>query len=167
MNDPNSNPPQPGNNPDRRAGQERRQRHWHGLWTGHLLRRRQHPRRLDEHHLAVVDWHHPQWLLVSLLVLLLSITDAFFTLTLISRGASEINPLMEPLVGGSGHAFAYWKVGLTTLGILILTAVSRLTLVGPVKVGAMLYLVLVGLRRTGGLRVSPAHGPRDPLNYPR
>ncbi len=53
----------------------------------------------------------------SSLILLLSIADALFTLTLLQHGASEANPLMAPLVTGSGHGFAFWKVGLTTTGV--------------------------------------------------
>jgi hypothetical protein len=144
MKDPSTQIPEARANADRRVSFERRRRHWYGLWVGTVLRRRREPRRDDEHHLAVVDWHHPQWLIVAMLIVMLSVTDAFFTLELINRGATEINPLMAPLVAGSGHGFAFWKLSLTISGVLVLTALSRLRLFGTVPVGAVLYLILLG-----------------------
>ena len=99
------------------------------------------PRRGDERHVVVTDWFHPQWLAVGIMILLVCSADAILTLTLISRGASEINPFMVPLVHGSGHAFAYWKLGLTTLGVVTLIVTARLQVFGK-GVGTILYAVL-------------------------
>jgi len=46
-----------------------------------------------------------------------------------------------PLVHGSGHAFAYWKVGLTAIGVVMLTVIARLQVFGK-GVGTILYVVL-------------------------
>ena len=89
-----------------------------------------------------VDWHDPHWLGIVLLILLLSLTDAIFTLALLKHGAEEANPFMRPLVAGSGHWFAYWKVGLTTAGVLVLVLLSRHRLFGRIRVGILLYVVL-------------------------
>jgi hypothetical protein len=67
--------------------------------------------------------------------------DAFLTLALISNGAEEVNPLMDPLVHGSGHAFAFWKFGLTAMGVVLLTVLARLQVFGR-AVGTILYIVL-------------------------
>ena len=91
----------------------------------------------------MTDWHHPQWLAVAISVLLLSLADALLTLTLISHGAVEINPFMVPLVHGSGHGFAFWKMGLTALGVVVLTVLARLRIRGQV-VGTALYVALAG-----------------------
>jgi uncharacterized membrane protein YczE len=91
-----------------------------------------------------VDWHHPQWLAVALLTLLLSLADALLTLTLLPLGATEFNPFMRPLVNGSGHAFAFWKLGLTSLGLVVLILLARLRAFGGLPVGTILYAVLAG-----------------------
>lgn len=91
--------------------------------------------------MVVTDWFHPQWLAVSIGILLLCGIDAILTLMLIDQGASEINPVMEPLVRGSGHSFAYWKFGLTAVGVVILTLLARLRVYGK-AVGWVLYVVL-------------------------
>ena len=72
-----------------------------------------------------------------MVILILSSVDAMLTLALMSRGAVEINPLMEPLVRGSGHSFALWKLlGLTSMGVVVLTMVARLRVVGQVSRGS-------------------------------
>lgn len=77
-----------------------------------------------------------------MLIVLLSIADAFLTLTLIDLGAREANPFMAPLVVGDGRSFAYWKLGLTITGVLMLVVLSRARLFRTVSAGVLLYLVL-------------------------
>jgi hypothetical protein len=110
----------------------------------------------------MTDWFQPQWLATSIIILILSIVDAVITLELISRGAIEINPLMEPLVQGSGHSFALWKLGLTSMGVVVLTMAARLRVFRRIAVGSILYMVLVGYLVLVGYELSllgsdPAH----------
>jgi hypothetical protein len=129
--------------PERRARIERRRSLLRALWRGNFARRRVAPRRGTERHAVVTDWFHPQWLALVIGILLLSVSDALLTLTLIQHGATEINPFMAPLVDGSGHSFAYWKVGLTAMGVMTLTLLARLRFWGR-TVGTVLYVVLAG-----------------------
>jgi hypothetical protein len=100
--------------------------------------------------LGSVDWHAPQWLAAALLVLLLSLADTFLTLVLVHHGAIEVNPLMAPLVVGSGRSFAFLKLALTASAVTVLVALTRVRtfgrlLAGPILVGtAVLYSVLIG-----------------------
>jgi len=127
--------------PERRERIERRRSVLRALWRGNFARRRLAPRRGTERHAVVTDWFHPQWLALAVGILLLSVCDALLTLTLIRHGATEANPLMEPLVAGSGHSFAYWKLGLTAMGVMTLVLLARLRVWGR-TVGTVLYLVL-------------------------
>ncbi len=128
---------------ERRTRIERRRSVFRSLWHGHFARQRHAPRRSTERHAAVTDWFQAHWLGAALSVLLLSVADAFLTLTLISHGAVEANPFMAPLVKGSGQAFAFWKVGLTSIGVVILTLFCQLRVFGR-TVGSLLYLALAG-----------------------
>jgi len=125
----------------RRATDDRRRSVFHALWHGNFARRRHAPRRRDERHVVSTDWFQAQWLAVGFGILLLCAADALLTLTLISHGAVEINPLMDPLVRGSGHSFGYWKTGLTSMGVLVLTLLARVRFWGR-TVGTILYVVL-------------------------
>ena len=62
---------------------------------------------------------------------------------MIRHGASELNPFMAPLVEGSVHGFAFWKTGLTAMGVTVLTVLARLRIWGR-GVGTLLYVVLAG-----------------------
>jgi len=127
--------------PERRLQIERRRSVFRALWHGNFARRRHAPRRSSERHAVVTDWFQAHWLAVAILILLLCGADALLTLTLISRGAVEINPIMDPLVRGSGHSFALWKFVLTSMGVVVLTLLARLRIFGR-TVGTILYLVL-------------------------
>jgi hypothetical protein len=126
---------------ERRVPIERRRSVLRALWHGNFVRRRIAPRRNTERHVVVTDWFHPKWLAVAILILILCGADALLTLTLIAHGAEEVNPFMAPLVHGSGHSFAYWKFGLTAMGVVVLTLLARLRFFGK-ALGWVLYGVL-------------------------
>jgi Domain of unknown function (DUF5658) len=129
--------------PERRRG-ERRTRVLRALVYGSFNPRRRTPRRFDERTPIGVDWHHPQWLAIAMLIVLFSCADALLTLMLVERGAYEANPLMAPLVLGSGRAFAGVKIGLTAAGVVLLTQLAWLRAFGNIPVGVLLYMVLAG-----------------------
>jgi hypothetical protein len=128
---------------DRRRPAERRQRTLRALIYGSFNPRRLGSRREGEQSFAAVDWHHPQWLAVAMLTLLMCVADALLTITLLQRGAYEANPLMEPLVHGSPLAFATIKFGLTATGLVVLILLARVRLFRNVPVAFVLYAVLI------------------------
>ena len=73
-----------------------------------------------------------------------SCADAALTLALIEHGAYEANPLMRPLVEGSGLVFTLVKVGLTGGGVVLLTLLARTRLFGRLPAGLLLYVLLAG-----------------------
>ena len=129
---------------ERRRGPDRRTRVARALVYGNFNPRRRGPRRTGEQRLGAIDWYHPWWLAIATLILALCATDAVLTIVLISRGAYELNPLLAPLVGGSGVLFAVVKIGLTGVGVVLLTLLSRLKAFGRLPVALLLYGVLVG-----------------------
>jgi len=121
---------------------DRRKRVLWSLVYGSFHPRRRGPRREGENLLTAVDWHHPQWLAIGILIVVLSCGDALLTLMLMARGAYEMNPLMAALIGGSVARFAYVKIGLTAVGVVLLTQLARLRTFGRIPVGFILYTVL-------------------------
>ncbi|HQW09977.1 MAG TPA: DUF5658 family protein [Steroidobacteraceae bacterium] len=81
---------------------------------------------------------------MALVILLLSCADAFLTLVLMQHGATEVNPIMAPLVTGSGHAFAFWKLALTASGVIVLTILVRIRAFGTFPAGVILYAAATG-----------------------
>ena len=128
---------------ERRTRTERRRSFLGALWRGNFARRRLAPRRRGERHAVVTDWFHAHWLAVAVGILLLCAADALLTVTLLSHGAVEVNPLMDHAIRASGLGFSSLKIGLTGMGVLILTLLSRLRIWGR-AVGTLLYVVLAG-----------------------
>jgi hypothetical protein len=128
---------------ERRRPPDRRSRTWRALVHGSFNPRRYGPRRDGEQSLSAVDWHHPQWLAVAILTLIMCVADALLTITLLQRGAYEANPFMEPLVHGSPLAFACIKFGLTAGGLVVLILLAGARVFRNVPVAAILYGVLI------------------------
>ena len=128
--------------PQERRATERRRHVLHALLHGSFNPRRRAPRRADERAVSAVDWHHPQWLAIAMLIVMFSGIDALLTLMLVERGAYEANPMMAPLVGGSAVAFTLVKIGLTAGGVVLLTQLARMRAFGRIPVGVLLYTVL-------------------------
>jgi hypothetical protein len=129
---------------DRRDVPDRRQRTLYSLFYGSFNPRRRRARRSDARSLRDLDWHEPQWLAVAILILVLCCVDAALTMTLLARGAYEVNPLMAPIVGGSALVFTLVKVGLTAGGVVLLTLAARMRAFGKIPVSFLLYAVLLG-----------------------
>jgi len=114
------------------------------LLRGGVRPRRHGPRRSDDVSITSCDWHDPKWLLVGLMILLLSLADAILTLWLLGQGAWETNPLMAVLLGGGARTFALAKIGLTGLGVVLLSLLARGRAFGRVPVGSVMYGILIG-----------------------
>ncbi len=93
---------------------------------------------------GVVDWHEPDLLLLALTILLLSITDAFFTVTLLANGATEINPLLAYVLQRFPGYFPIFKLTLTGVGVVVLVAMARARVFRVVRVKTVLQLILAG-----------------------
>jgi len=106
-------------------------------------RRRSVRRRTDRKTHMYVDLYGHYLLLSLLLIILLSIFDAYFTIFHVEQGAREINPLMDFLMGyGNIHFFAI-KYILTALGLLVLCIYKNLIIARTIIIGIFfLYLTV-------------------------
>ncbi len=79
---------------------------------------------------------------MALALLLLSITDAAMTMTLINNGAVEVNPFMNFLLKQSTDTFIYTKLILTSVCIIILVAHYYSRIFSTIRVGRLLFFAL-------------------------
>jgi hypothetical protein len=128
---------------ERRLRFERRHRIcWAVVYGGFRPRRRNLPRRLDDSRFHSLDWHGAHLLAVAIGIVLLSVADAFLTITLLSSGAYEANPMMGALLHGNGAVFAGLKIGMTASGVLVMVALARYRFMRVVRVEMILYAIL-------------------------
>ena len=126
---------------ERRTGYDRRALSARTFFQGGLTPRRRRGRRQGEHH-SLVDWHEPHLLFLSLMILLLSVTDAFLTLTLMTHGATEANPVLEYVLSSHPEFFAVVKMLLTGIGVLVLVALARAKVFRVIRVSAIMHWFL-------------------------
>jgi hypothetical protein len=129
---------------ERRAREDRRTRTLLALLHGSLKPRRYDARRDSDAGFAAVDWHQSRWLAVALLIVALSCVDAFLTVRLLADGAYEANPVMATLLEAGLRVFVLAKISMTSLGVILLTALARARAFGRIPVGLVLYSMLVG-----------------------
>ena len=128
---------------ERRGGEDRRRTTVRTFLQSGITPRRRGGRRADEQHLPI-DWHEPYLLAVALTILLLNVLDAFLTLTLLTAGAREANPVIAFVLDEHPRLFALTKMGLTGVGVLVLVAVARARLFNVMRVSGLLHAVLAG-----------------------
>ena len=81
---------------------------------------------------------------LAVALMILSILDSVFTLTLISRGGNEVNPFMNMLLHHSVWAFTGFKMLLTGIPAIVLVATGNLLLFGRYRARSILA-AFVGL----------------------
>jgi hypothetical protein len=128
---------------ERRNGGDRRQLSARTFLQGGLTPRRRHGRRATDS-VLIVDWHEPYLLFLALGILLLSVADAFLTLTLLTRGAQEANPVLDYVLHAHPELFAATKMCLTGAGVLVLVALARATVFRIIRVSAIIQWFLLG-----------------------
>jgi hypothetical protein len=79
--------------------------------------RRRGGRRSEERDYVYVDQPGPWTILAFFAVLALSLFDAWFTLDLLRRGATEANPVMRAALDLGDRAFVFIKTSMTILAM--------------------------------------------------
>jgi hypothetical protein len=128
---------------ERRNRNERRNRRVWSIWYGSFNpRRRAAARRTGDVRFHTLDWYSADLLAVAIGISLLSMADAFLTLTLLNGGAEELNPLMAALLYRSTTAFTVFKMASTGVCVLALVVLSRYRFMRVIRVEIFMYLVL-------------------------
>ena len=115
---------------------------WRTFLQGGFTPRRRGGRRAGEGD-TPVDWHEPHLLFLSVTILLLSVADAFLTLTLLTLGATEANPFLAFILSEHPKIFALVKMGFTGGGVLVLVAVARSRVFSLVRVSTIMHWLLL------------------------
>ncbi len=128
---------------ERREPLERRRRRiWSVCYGSFNPRRRCASRRAGDARFHSLDWYSAHLLAVSIGISLLSVADAFLTLTLLDSGADEINPIMAALLERGVMAFTVTKMTSTGVCVIALVMLSRQRFMRLIRVDVVMYMVL-------------------------
>jgi len=114
------------------------------LWRALRQPRRMRGRRSADRRFAVLDRVEPGVAWLAILLMVFSLLDALFTLTLLSRGGSELNPVMDALLRHDVRAFALAKMALTAIPAALLVATANVVVFGRLRARSLLA-ALTGL----------------------
>ena len=129
---------------ERRAGIDRRDYSLSTLKVCTVAPRRMQGRRSKDRKYAVLDCFDSGIVTLAILLMFLSIMDSVFTLTLLSRGGTEVNPFMNMMLHHSIWAFTGVKMLLTAVPAIILVATGNLLFMKRFRARSILS-ALVGL----------------------
>lgn len=137
--------PAPGVAADRRVRSDRRrQKSLFAFLYGNFRPRRRASRRAAENDRFIFDWHEPQLMYVALAIVLLSCTDALFTLNLLTIGAVEANAIMDNLIQSGVESFLWIKIGTTIVSVLVLVFAAQRRIMGGFRVLQVLHVICFG-----------------------
>ena len=112
---------------DLRSDQDRRQNHIPFYKFLFFKGKRQSLRRIeDSKRITVLDQYHPNLFICVLIVLGLSLMDAFLTLALLKKGAVELNPVMRYYISLGPGIFVMVKYGLTALSLILMVILNAI-----------------------------------------
>ena len=129
---------------DKRAEQNRREYSMFSIWKAMSAPRRFEGRRSGDRRFATLDRYDSGLCTMAILLVLMSITDSVFTLTLIARGGSEVNPFMNYMLQHSVSLFMAVKMALTAIPALVLVATHNLMLFNKIRARSVLA-AMVGM----------------------
>jgi hypothetical protein len=81
---------------------------------------------------------------MSVAIVLLSCTDALFTLNLLAVGGEELNVFMDELIGRGAGQFLAVKIGLTATSVVLLGVAARRRFLGLFRVSRILEVTCAG-----------------------
>jgi hypothetical protein len=102
------------------------------------------PRRSPDRKYPIIDRLDNGAVALAVALMILSVMDSIFTLTIISHGGSEVNPFMNALLEKSVTAFTVMKMLLTAIPALILVATANIMFLNRWRARSLLA-TMVGL----------------------
>ena len=100
--------------------EDRRQTSARTLFGAIRHQRRRAHRRDNDHVNRYIDWYGHWPFAATLTIALLCFADAFLTIVLLSKGAVELNILMDWLIQHDVHTFAVVKMAVTGTALVVL-----------------------------------------------
>ena len=136
---------QPESTDDKNADQrllDRRQPSLKTLLGSLTLSRRRESRREDDHIDSYTDWYGHWPFAATLTIILLCFADAFLTIVLLSKGAVELNTLMDWFIQKDTYLFAVVKMSMTGVALIVLVMHFNFRIYKYIAVRYLIYALV-------------------------
>ena len=136
---------QPESTDDKNADQrllDRRQPSLKTLLGSLTLSRRRESRREDDHIDSYTDWYGHWPFAATLTIILLCFADAFLTIVLLSKGAVELNILMDWFIQKDTYMFAVVKMSMTGVALIVLVMHFNFRIYKYIAVRYLIYALV-------------------------
>ena len=104
--------------------------------------RRRDSRREDDHIDSYTDWYGHWPFAATLIIILLCFADAFLTIVLLSKGAVELNTLMDWFIQKDTHMFAVVKMSMTGVALIVLVMHFNFRIYKYIAVRYLIYALV-------------------------
>lgn len=122
--------------------QDRRQTSFKTLLGSLRHYRRRHLRRDDDQQNSYTDWYGHWPFAATLTIILLCFADAFLTIVLLSKGAVELNGLMDWLIQKDTYIFTVVKMSMTGAALIVLVMHFNFRIYKYVAVRYLIYALV-------------------------
>ena len=136
---------QPESTDDKNADQrllDRRQPSLKTLLGSLTLSRRRDSRREDDHIDSYTDWYGHWPFAATLIIILLCFAAAFLTIVLLSKGAVELNTLMDWFIQKDTLMFAVVKMSMTGVALIVLVMHFNFRIYKYIAVRYLIYALV-------------------------
>ncbi|MBX2836927.1 MAG: hypothetical protein KTR35_08725 [Gammaproteobacteria bacterium] len=130
------------NGPERRNQPDRRTYSLTSMKHQLLAPQRMAGRRKADRTFPLLDRFEPSLLTFAMLLMVCSILDSIFTLTLIAHGGTEVNPFMNWALHQSVWLFAGLKMLLTGVAAIVLVATGNVKFFGLIRARSILAIAV-------------------------
>ena len=104
--------------------------------------RRRHSRREDDHLDSYTDWYGHWPFAATLIIILLCFADAFLTIVLLSKGAVELNGLMDWFIQKDTTMFTVVKMSMTGAALIVLVMHLNFRIYKYIAVRYLIYALV-------------------------
>lgn len=104
--------------------------------------RRRNMRRTEDQINSYTDWYGHWPLAATFTIILLCFADAFLTIVLLSKGAVELNVLMDWLIQHDVYTFAVVKMSITGVALVVLVLHLNFTIYRIIAVRYLMYALV-------------------------
>ena len=104
--------------------------------------RRRESRREDDDLDSYTDWYGHWPFAATFIIILLCFADAFLTIVLLSKGAVELNTLMDWLIQKDTHMFAVVKMSMTGTALVVLVMHFNFRIYKYIAVRYLIYALV-------------------------